>query len=254
MIRRKTAQFRSRLQALAKRVQSTAASAEEQARTATGSETSGDLSSTPIHLGDVGSELFSQELGATLLENEQYLQGEIFAALDRLEKGAYGRCESCGKEISHERLEAIPYTRHCVACAKTLHAGRAVNVNEGRPKSWMDGIGLRADGPPPGAPGGPREQIPVGGDPHAVGSPGGGTAVGGLAGTNIGSGEPEDINLEGAMGSGTFDIAIETEQTGNQATAGGTTEGFSGPSGGAVGGTPANKRASGGRMSPGGNR
>lgn len=98
-----------------------------------------------------------------------------------------------------------------MTCAASLHAGRAVNINEGRPAIWAAGIGLRAGGPPPGAPGGPTGHGPVGGDPHAAGTPGGGTVVGGLAGTNVGAGEPDGLDLEGAMGSGTFDVSIETE-------------------------------------------
>lgn len=235
--------YRARLQELGKKVYRSAVSAEEQARQPTGGEAAGGLSGTPVHLGDVASEAFAQELGATLLENEQYLEREVLAALDRIEKGGYGRCEHCGHQIARDRLDAVPYTRHCVMCATALRAGREVNLNEGRPASWTAGIGLRADGPPPGAPGGPEEQGPVGGDPHAAGTPGGGTAVGGLAGTNVGTGEPDDADLEGAMGNGTFDVAIETERPVEIETAG-----FSDHAGGAVGGTPANKRASGGKM------
>jgi RNA polymerase-binding transcription factor DksA len=256
MTKREMEKFRTRLRTMSERIQGTAESAEEQARAATGGEAAGDLSNTPIHLGDVGSEVFTQELGATLLENEQYLRGEILDALDRVEKGTFGRCENCGRGIARERLEILPYARYCLACAAAMLAGREVNLDEGRPKSWAEGIGLRAEGPPPGAPGGPKEQVPVGGDAHAAGTPGGGTAVGGLAGTNIGTGEPEDSDLESAMGSGTFDVTIETEQVGKeQATDEDTAGAYSGRSGGAVGGTPANKRASGGRTNPtGGHR
>ena len=242
--------FRTRLQALANRMQITADSVEGQARQGTGGEAAGNLSNTPIHLGDVGSEVAAQELGATLLENERYLQEEVGAALDRIEKGTFGRCEKCGGAVAHARLVAIPYTRHCAACARELHAGRAVNLNEGRPASWEGGIGLRADGPPAGAPGGPEKEVAAGGDPHAAGTPGGGTAVGGLAGTNIGAGSPEGAGLEDAMGSGNFDAADEGEQPRAErrtAEEEGEAGGYSGHSGGAVGGTPANKRARGGQ-------
>jgi RNA polymerase-binding transcription factor DksA len=231
---REKTKFRTQLRELAKRIQGTASSAEEQARTTAG----GEQSSAPLHLGDVGSEEFTQELGATLLENEQYLQTEINAALDRLEGGTFGRCENCGEEIALARLQAIPYARFCVACATKLQSAPAVNLNEGRPKSWTEGIGLRAGGPPPGAPGGPEKESVVR-DSHAAGTPGGGTAIGGLAGTNIGTGEPEGDDLEEAFGSGTFDVSIEEEQPGEG--------GYSGLSGGAVGGTPANKRVTGGK-------
>jgi RNA polymerase-binding transcription factor DksA len=241
--------FRDRLAALATRLQATRIAAEDQARMSTGGEAAGDLSNTPIHLADIGSEESAQEIGATLLENEQYLQGEISAALDRIEDGSYGRCENCNRSIPRSRLEAVPYTRYCIACAKKLDAGRPVNLNEGRPASWAAGIGLRAQGPPEGAPGGPEEVAPRT-DRHAVGTPGGGTAIGGLAGTNVGEGAPEGSDLEEAMGSGDFDSSMDSASPTTPQTDEEPTGGYSGHGGGAVGGTPANKRASGGRRRP----
>jgi DnaK suppressor protein len=41
----------------------------------------------------------------------------IDAALQRLEDGTYGRCESCGQPIAPERLAARPTATRCVACA-----------------------------------------------------------------------------------------------------------------------------------------
>ena len=76
-------------------------------------------------------------------------------------------------------------------------------------------------------------------DVHAAGTAGGGTAVGGLAGTNIGDGAPTRAGLEDAMGSGNFD-AEEVDAEDNNA--------YAGLTGGAVVGTPAGKRANGGRM------
>lgn len=246
MTRREIEKYKARLEKLCKRVDETAESVIEQARQSTGGESAGDLSNTPIHLGGIGSETYSQELGATLLENEQFLETEIFAALDRIEKKSFGRCEKCQEAISRERLDAVPYARHCIACAKETHAGHETNLNEGRPQSWEKGIGLRAEGPPPGKPGGPVEAR-MASDRHAAGSPGGGSAIGGLAGTNIGIGDPEESDLEDAMAGGVFDAEIETEQIEEQRMTEQTTEGYAGHAGGAVGGTPANKRATGGR-------
>jgi DnaK suppressor protein len=39
---------------------------------------------------------------------------EVDAALERLEGGAYGNCEVCGKPIGAARLEAMPATRFCI--------------------------------------------------------------------------------------------------------------------------------------------
>lgn len=41
---------------------------------------------------------------------------DVQAALARLDKGTYGRCERCGNEINPERLEAIPTARLCISC------------------------------------------------------------------------------------------------------------------------------------------
>jgi DnaK suppressor protein len=45
-------------------------------------------------------------------------------ALERMNRGQYGRCVECGEAISKPRLQALPYTRHCIGCARALE-GRA---------------------------------------------------------------------------------------------------------------------------------
>jgi hypothetical protein len=77
-------------------------------------------------------------------------------------------------------------------------------------------------------------------DIHAAGTPGGGSASGGLAGTNVGDGSPDGVDLEDALGSGVLDNEGEDEDQ----------PPYAGPSGGAVGGTPAEKRAKGGHPRP----
>jgi DnaK suppressor protein len=42
---------------------------------------------------------------------------DVERALAKLDEGAYGTCESCGKEIGEARLEAMPATRFCITCA-----------------------------------------------------------------------------------------------------------------------------------------
>jgi RNA polymerase-binding transcription factor DksA len=55
------------------------------------------------------------------LEHQDKLQKdrieEIDAALQRMETGDYGVCQSCGRPISPGRLRAIPWTPVCAACA-----------------------------------------------------------------------------------------------------------------------------------------
>ena len=44
--------------------------------------------------------------------------GLIDEALRRLERGAYGRCVVCGKEIPAERLDLVPETPFCIEDAE----------------------------------------------------------------------------------------------------------------------------------------
>ncbi len=45
---------------------------------------------------------------------------DINKALDRMEKGTYGKCNYCGKEISEERLLARPVSSACIECKEKL--------------------------------------------------------------------------------------------------------------------------------------
>jgi DnaK suppressor protein len=40
----------------------------------------------------------------------------IEEALERIHKGSYGVCRDCGEPIAEARLNAIPWTRVCIAC------------------------------------------------------------------------------------------------------------------------------------------
>jgi len=88
-----------------------------------GDEANVNLSHAPIHMADRGTDCYEQQFTLSLMENEEQMLGEIAAALERIEQGAFGRCEECQKIIPHARLEALPYARHCVECARKLQGG-----------------------------------------------------------------------------------------------------------------------------------
>ena len=54
---------------------------------------------------------------------ETHVLEEVRDALLRLDRGEYGRCIDCGREIELERLEAVPWTRHCIECQEKLEQG-----------------------------------------------------------------------------------------------------------------------------------
>ena len=43
---------------------------------------------------------------------------DINLALEKIEKGKYGKCENCGKEIDEKRLKVYPAARFCLKCQK----------------------------------------------------------------------------------------------------------------------------------------
>lgn len=83
-------------------------------------ETSTELSNVPLHMADVGTENYDQEFTLGLIQNEQVTLELIDQALDRMDEGTYGTCADCGAPIAKPRLRAIPYTEHCIRCARKL--------------------------------------------------------------------------------------------------------------------------------------
>ena len=86
-------------------------------------DASGDLSTMPIHMADIGSDNFEQDFTLTLLESEEQTLAKIETALARIADGTYGTCESCGGPIPKPRLQAIPYALRCVTCAQKEEGG-----------------------------------------------------------------------------------------------------------------------------------
>lgn len=83
-------------------------------------------------IAGIGAELDSHDAKdweemATEREGEEVLQDlglsaqtelrMIDAALTRIEEGEYGYCTVCGERISEERLDLLPATPFCAACA-----------------------------------------------------------------------------------------------------------------------------------------
>jgi RNA polymerase-binding transcription factor DksA len=78
------------------------------------SDTGGELSGVDQHPGDSGTETFEMEKNVSLHEQMEDELAEIDAAFQRLDRGEYGRCQTCGRPVGDARLEAMPATRFCV--------------------------------------------------------------------------------------------------------------------------------------------
>ena len=86
-------------------------------------DASGDLSSMPIHMADLGTDNYEQEFALGLMDGERRLLAEIDEALRRIEEGTYGICEGTDKPIPKARLEAQPWARYCVEYARMIEQG-----------------------------------------------------------------------------------------------------------------------------------
>lgn len=76
------------------------------------------------HLADDATELFEREKDLGLEQSlEEHLQ-QVTHALARIEAGTYGTCETCGKPIARERLEALPGAVQCIDCKAADEARR----------------------------------------------------------------------------------------------------------------------------------
>jgi DnaK suppressor protein len=93
-------------------------------------DASGDLSSMPIHMADIGTDNYEQEFSLGLLDSERKILREIEFAIGRLEDEVFGICEVTGRGISKARLEARPWAKYCIEYAKLVEKGV---VREGEP-------------------------------------------------------------------------------------------------------------------------
>jgi DnaK suppressor protein len=96
----------------------------EAMRQGSSGESSGS-SSMPIHMADIGTDTWEQELTLGLIENERGLLREIEEALQRIDDRTYGICTATNKPISKSRLRAKPWAKHCIEYARKRELGLA---------------------------------------------------------------------------------------------------------------------------------
>ncbi len=81
-----------------------------------------DFESAP-DIGDRAANSYNKEFLFHQSNNERQLLQMVEGALDGIRNGVFGQCVSCGNEINPKRLEAVPWTRHCIACQERLEKG-----------------------------------------------------------------------------------------------------------------------------------
>lgn len=111
-------EYREALEDLRARLRGDVRQMTDEALRSNGPEGKGNLSNLPLHMADVGTENFEQEFTLGLIENEEEILELIGGAIRRLDAGTFGLCQDCGQPIARPRLQALPYTPHCIECAR----------------------------------------------------------------------------------------------------------------------------------------
>ena len=83
--------------------------------TTMGNTRQGDLADQADGTNEVHIQLKLKQTDAKILQ-------AIEEALQRLEQGTYGVCRDCGEPVAPARLNAIPWTRVCIACKEKQRA------------------------------------------------------------------------------------------------------------------------------------
>lgn len=65
---------------------------------------------------DAGAATWEREQELSLTQNARALLHQTRHALERIEQGTYGDCESCGQPVGKMRLQAFPRATLCMTC------------------------------------------------------------------------------------------------------------------------------------------
>ncbi len=97
---------------------------------------------------DLASEERDREINLILGDRDRDKLQAIEDALDRIEEGEYGICEQCEEEIAQARIDALPFTRLCVACQEELEkeARFQRRVDDSRVPRRSNAVDLDDDG------------------------------------------------------------------------------------------------------------
>jgi DnaK suppressor protein len=74
-------------------------------------------------MADMAVESYTKEFMFGKSSGDRHVLQLIREALDRIETKSYGTCVNCENPIQPKRLEAVPWTRHCIQCQALLEKG-----------------------------------------------------------------------------------------------------------------------------------
>src|SRR5215469_17101579 len=118
MEKKKLEYFKKRLETRQQELRRTVSRTEQDGRSA-------DEDATQ-DIADKAANSYNKEFLFHQSNSERQILGMVESALDRIRQGSFGQCISCGDDINTKRLEAVPWTRYCIACQEKLEKGQLV--------------------------------------------------------------------------------------------------------------------------------
>src|SRR5712692_9038219 len=107
--------YKKKLQARREELMKTIARTEEEGRQADEDPT--------VDLADKEANSYTKEFLFGMTNSDRTILNMIDAALKRIQANEYGVCANCQEEMQQKRLEAVPWTKHCIACQQKMEQG-----------------------------------------------------------------------------------------------------------------------------------
>jgi len=75
-------------------------------------------------IADKAASSYTKEFLFHQSNNDRQLLSLVEEALARIREGTFGECVHCGNEVNPKRLDAVPWTRYCIACQERVEQGQ----------------------------------------------------------------------------------------------------------------------------------
>ena len=121
MDKKKLDTFKKRLEERQQDLRKKVATMQQDGRTADAADTAQDIA-------DRAASSYNKEFLFHQSTADRQTLGMVEGALNRIREGNFGQCISCGAEINSKRLEAVPWTRYCIACQEKLEQGQMAST------------------------------------------------------------------------------------------------------------------------------
>lgn len=76
----------------------------------------GSKQSYSNHLADLGTDYMEKEKNYYYATQEGHYLRSLDEALERIERGEYGKCMECDELIGTKRLDVVPSAKLCISC------------------------------------------------------------------------------------------------------------------------------------------